>query len=233
MNTEFCGIATRDIEKLQHISRISGVMATHESSYEPGAIVPDDDFTEPSLQELRSCIATSSTPDNGTIELIRFTARMKRYLMDHRDTETLPTHCPADSLTTTQNSDNDNLKPGLHLDNKEGRPLRDRLHSTRRIGLNFGPGNRYLLLGTIDAKSLSEALDHDNGHIPTTQDIRSYVTRQNLPPLHCLWLLLPPGHGYIAPTENIVHDGSTHSQKESLIRFWIGAPKPGQLGSAI
>ena len=237
MDSERCGIVARDPDRLGTIAFMSEVACADGSGYEPWAVTPVPEYQPLLRRELTSFLATDTTPDNGCIELVSFTPRLREYLIEHKDREILPTECPPHELTTTHNTENHNLKPGLHLDNKENRPLSGRLQSERRIGLNLGPGNRWLLVGSLEAGELSQSLGYGEDHVPVTPDVRDYVKLsedRELPPLRCLWLLLEPGQGYIAPTENIVHDGSTHNiQEPSTIRFWIGAPERGYLGSVV
>lgn len=229
------GIRCENPWLLQKHAWLTETRITADPAYEPGAVVPDASRrSRPSAAELEPFLADSQTPAGGSIELIHFSAPLRDYLLEHPQ-QTKPTICKPNQLTTTENTGNKNLRTGLHLDSKENRPLATRFDSQRRIGLNNGPGLRYLLIGSLDAFSLGSQLGEPESFIPTTGDVREYVAGYQAygrVALRCLWLPLEPGHAYIAPTEVAIHDGSTFgSSIGSTIQFWIGAPGPGELGS--
>ncbi|MGC0318115.1 hypothetical protein [Kitasatospora acidiphila] len=127
----------------------------------------------------------------------------------------------ANILTTTFNPAGGRYI-GIHLDNWDRLPYRNRLQSRRRPCINVGPGARYLLLGSVDALAICRALhaNYRERH-PHTEDIRSYVSAGHR--LRCLRILLKPGEGYVAPTELVPHDGSTAGLAEpSVAAFWLG-----------
>lgn len=110
---------------------------------------------------------------------------------------------------------------GLHIDNFDRLSYADRQNSRRRLCLNFGPGTRYLLVGTRDIKEICRTLGHDRDeYYPHTDDLRRYVAAGHS--MRCLRIRLTPGQGYIAPTEMVPHDGSTDGEDWSLAAFWLG-----------
>lgn len=235
--SQFTGIRCADPDALRQRVLLSETTQTTDRLYEPQAVVPaSNTLWRPNAAELEPFLATETTPTGGTVEVVQFTVALRKYLTGHPG-KISATVCAPDQLTTTENTRNANLRTGLHLDSKEARPVSSRLESQRRIGLNFGPGKRYLLLGSVDALSLSSALGKPETHEPNTGDVRSYQARhaaQGDMALHCLWLELQCGEAYFAPTEVCTHDGSTYGVSEpSTIQFWIGAPVPGSFGTAI
>ncbi|TQF06915.1 hypothetical protein E6W39_37895 [Kitasatospora acidiphila] len=138
----------------------------------------------------------------------------------------------ANTLTTTLNPAS-GRHIGIHLDNWDRLPYRNRLQSRRRLCINAGPGARYLLLGSVDALAICRALHPDyQEHHPHTEDIRAYVSAGHC--LKCLRIFLKPGEGYIAPTELLPHDGSTAGTTEpSTAAFWLGHWDAGDFRSLL
>ena len=119
---------------------------------------------------------------------------------------------------------------GIHLDNFDRLPLERRHESRRRVGINLGPGPRFVVLTTQDIKGLAHItpLIERNPH---TDQIRRYVAQGGQ--LTCIRIRLDPGEGYLAPTELIPHDGSTKGfHSSSTIAFWLGEWPRGSLPSA-
>jgi hypothetical protein len=239
MNPEHLGIACNNPNILREQVLISEVSMMsppmHPDLYETGAITPNPRLHRMTQGNVQEFLATDSTPVNGLIEVIRISENLRQHVIEHGQ-RLQPTVCDPRQLTTTENTANHNLRPGLHIDSKENRPLETRAQSQRRIGLNVGPGARFLLIGSVSIFDIADHSGWSQDYTPTTADVREYASRSHIgemPPLRCLWLLLKPGMAYIAPTENIIHDGSTSGNRlGSTIYFWIGAPeKRGELGT--
>lgn len=100
---------------------------------------------------------------------------------------------------------------GLHLDNWDRLPAALRHASRNRASVNLGPVPRALLF--VD-------LDVTEGHlpeiVPDTTAIRRLLMDARPPPA-VLRLLVPPGWAYIAPTENLVHDGGSLSHRQGAL----------------
>lgn len=238
MNPEQIGIACNNPDALQEQALISEVSTaislTEPNVYEQGAVTPHTQLHRPTAKELRPFLATEDTPVGGLIEVTLISDALRRHIDTAMPLQ--PTVCPPNQLTTTQNTKNNNLRPGMHVDSMEDLPLGTRLQSQRRIGLNRGPGLRFLLVGSVSIFDIADFSQRPSHYQPNTLDVREYANLScagEAPPLRCLWILLKPGMAYIAPTENIVHDGSTlGSRLDSTIYFWVGAPeKRGELGS--
>ncbi|MGW5532419.1 hypothetical protein, partial [Streptomyces xanthochromogenes] len=124
--------------------------------------------------------------------------------------------------TTTDNYEDGRLI-GLHLDNWDKLIFSRKPRGRRRLALNLGPGTRYIILGALDAQAVCRAV-HPNDFAnlyPHTDDYRTHVAAGH--PMRIYRIRLAPGEGYIAPTEYLLHDGSTEDQAEwSAIAFWLG-----------
>ncbi len=213
-------------------------VATRESQYEEGAVVPVGDWRplDPGLAERLK--PTASTPDSSLVELVQLptdelpardevadvpvSALRPGHFPGRSDVQYLGyVASPPETLTTTVNPASQR-RIGLHIDNWDRLPCGTRHQSRRRLCLNLGPGSRYLLLGDRDTRGISQAIHQDHEHhYPHTDDVRRYVAEGR--PLRCLRIHLAPGEGYIAPTELIPHDGSTEGQPlPSKAAFWLG-----------
>jgi hypothetical protein len=238
MNREYTGIACTNVDKLREnvlISDISSVASLIEPAiYEGDAITPHPQLYRPSSKDLEPFLANEDTPINGLIEITFISNALKKHVADCMALQ--PTVCQPNQITTTQNTKNNDLRPGLHVDSREDLPLQDRMQSARRIGLNRGHGVRFLLVGSVNIFDIAEYKQSSPTDTLNTGDVREYARHAltgEAPPLRCLWIPLKPCMAYIAPTENIVHDGSTHgSYLGSTINFWVGGPSErGELGS--
>ncbi len=104
----------------------------------------------------------------------------------------------------------------------------------RRIGLNVGPGSRYLLLGSVDAIDLAKIYCDSLDEIPTTDHVRRYVADKDQEPMVCAFLEIGRNRAYLGPSEIVVHDGSNFGQElGSTIRFWLGHWSPGYFGTVL
>jgi hypothetical protein len=138
----------------------------------------------------------------------------------------------ANRLTTTKEGEGNYY--GLHLDNWGGLVRTVRHYSQRRIGFNLGPGRRHLVVASPDALEIADQLGiPDDQPVRTATALRPYASDPyNRAKMRCLWFPLEPGDGYIAPTEIMVHDGSTWGAKRhSRIAFWLGHWPVGLFGS--
>jgi hypothetical protein len=88
---------------------------------------------------------------------------------------------------------------GLHLDNWDKKPLALRADSSIRFAINRGPGWRGLWVGD----HLSTWFVDPNG-LPTTASLEGRLCSAD-----CALLQVPVNCGYLARTEEILHDGTT------------------------
>src|SRR5262249_53126745 len=98
---------------------------------------------------------------------------------------------------------------GLHVDDWSKEGLGDRVEAQNRIMVNVGLEARYFLFLPISIGRLVESLGDDEimPGIGGTGVSRRYLS---LHPELPIWRLrIELKEAYIAPTENIVHDGST------------------------
>jgi hypothetical protein len=101
---------------------------------------------------------------------------------------------------------------GLHIDDLDELPIGIREQSTTRLCINLGEHSRYLLFVNVSALGMAQMLARDDAG-------GSFKTMRSTPLIHAFMnafseypvvrLEVRPGEAYIAPTENMIHDGST------------------------
>jgi hypothetical protein len=221
----------------------------HGAAYEEGARLPCEPWRGPTAEEAQSLIATE-IPRNlaDTIAIVRLPGEFsdeRRETIRNISTETLevdllqplrsvcelgePVHCiginanPANLKTVTINREI-NRFIGLHIDNWDRTNLNSRHLATNRICINIGKGDRYLIFLPVSLMEIVYLLAQEMG--PDWEPSRRYteIGRQfmeRFPDMPAVRYRLAPGEAYIAPTENLVHDGSSLGQTEIDEQFTI------------
>ncbi|WP_435058611.1 hypothetical protein [Streptomyces sp. bgisy060] len=202
---------------------------TH-TAYEAGAVIPARPWRPLTEAAARALTPPTTAPASTLVEIVRPPLPTG----DRLDDLALPlgdTHAQyigqalaKPNMPTTTDNYRDGRLLGLHLDNWDKLPYRRKHTGRRRLALNLGPGTRYLILGTLDAQAACRAVHpHDYAlRHPHTDDYRAYVEAGH--PVQVVRVRLAPGEGYIAPTEYLLHDGSTEGQDNpSAMAFWLGA----------
>lgn len=224
-------IAYGDPSALRARCEVSAVRATHleETAYEPGAVVPSGPWRPLADADVRALTAPRRPLDSTLVEVVRPSYQgglpledLIRPLGDPDAVYLGQALATPDMITTTENYEAGRLL-GLHLDNWDKLSYADKHTGRRRICLNLGPGTRYVILGSIDAQAVCRAVhpaDHTQRH-PHTDDFRAYVAGGRS--IRIYRIRLAPGEGYVAPTEYLLHDGSTEGQDQpSAAAFWLG-----------
>lgn len=115
-------------------------------------------------------------------------------------------------------------REGLHFDSWfYGETPDERLGAPSRLGLNLGPGDRYVIIGEYDAGDVFEGMQIPKGEPIRTSYASDYVKKRiesGYAP-RGLKIRIGPGEGYIVPTELRLHDGAT-GELPSDMAFWIG-----------
>jgi hypothetical protein len=102
---------------------------------------------------------------------------------------------------------------GLHIDSWYWRDLavNDRRHAPNRVCINIGATDRFFLFLNIPIAQMYDLVKHDKSK-PAGGYGPSAIARDFMrmfPSYPAIRLRIRPGEAYIAPTENIAHDGST------------------------
>jgi hypothetical protein len=109
---------------------------------------------------------------------------------------------------------------GLHLDSWDHAPLAARHAARTRLCLNVGLRTRSLLFLPHDIRAVAAALADDP--VMHSANIGERFCAR-FPETPVLRLDVPPGWAYLAPTENIVHDGcSEPSEAPDSTVAWLG-----------
>lgn len=111
---------------------------------------------------------------------------------------------------------------GLHLDSWDGVTLAERSRSRTRICMNLGPDMRSFLYVPIrlqDAVAAIGAAPDDEREVK----FRDLVPRffAVFPTFPIVRINLPPGTGYFADTDNLMHDGSSALATVPSLNFTI------------
>lgn len=233
------GIAYTDRQGLQARCAVATVTyGTDDPGYDAQALLPAEDWA-PLPSRLASALgAGQGTPASTLVELVRVPGlaaldeihRFQPFGDRHPAKFRGYTECAAGQRTTTTDT-RTMRRLGIHLDNFDRMPLERRHESRRRIGINLGPGPRFVVLTTQDINGLANITPVIERN-PHTDQIRRYVAQGGQ--LTCIRIRLDPGEGYLAPTEVIPHDGSTAGiSSPSTIAFWLGEWPRGALPSAM
>lgn len=102
---------------------------------------------------------------------------------------------------------------GLHFDNFSKPPVNKRFSSQVRAVINLGDEERSFvfinltLIQIFNMLNLEHSPDNYQKYILASPMANIFM--QNFPDHPVIRLLIKPGEGYIAPTQNIIHDGYT------------------------
>lgn len=104
-----------------------------------------------------------------------------------------------------------NKRVGLHVDQWDLNRPDHTDKSSNRITLNLGRSNRYLLFINLTVGRIMQIICERTEHNMEFTDISSVINYffNYYPDYPVLRLCLKPYQAYIAPTENMIHDGST------------------------
>lgn len=219
-----------DLGVLRERTEVTSVRTAEDApEYEDGAVVPSGPWQPLTETMGRELAAAAGVPPRTLVEIVRPPAPvgpglegLAMPLGDDR-AEYIGQALSRPGMRTTTGDYGDGGLIGLHLDNWDKLPYDRKASGRRRLALNLGPGDRYVVLGTVDAQAACRAV-HPGSYqrrYPHTDDCRLYVAAGH--PVRCVRIRLAPGEGYIAPTEYLLHDGSTEGQREpSAMAFWLG-----------
>ena len=234
---------TRLADTWETVNRVEG------AAYEEGARLPCEPWRRPTAEEVQGLITTELSHDlANSVAIVRVPIDLSRddcEVIRNVTSETLetallrplrricelgePLHCigasenPPNLKTVTINRDIGRFN-GLHVDNWDGKDLSSRHLATNRICINIGRGDRYFLflpvsligMATFLATEMEPDWQPPRRH---TEIGRQFMERfPDMPTVRCR---LGPGEAYIAPTENLVHDGSSIGQSEIDEQFTI------------
>ncbi len=110
--------------------------------------------------------------------------------------------------TMTRAVDRD-ARIGLHFDRWDNLPIAELAAASNRISLNLGPEDRYFVFLSETAACMSARLEAAG--VSARADVHDIgrAFMRTFPDYPIIRLCLRPGEAYVAPTENILHDGTS------------------------
>lgn len=221
----------------------------HGASYEEGARLPREPWRRPTKEEAENLIVPELPRSMATsVAIVKLPGEFSdatREAIRNGNAESFevhvlqplrticelgePVHCigpsknPGNLKTVTINQDISRYN-GLHVDLWDKLDLDLRHLATNRICINIGREDRYLLFLPLSLMGIASVVKEEIG--PDWQAPRRFtlIGRQfmarhsDVPVVRCR---LAPGEAYVAPTENLVHDGSSVGQSDIDERFTI------------
>ena len=221
----------------------------HGAVYEHGARLPRDPWRPPTKEETDSLVVAEPPSNMATsVAIVKLPDDLSRDLPELvrlENTEALqvnllqslrticqldePLHCigptqnPANLQTVTLNRSIGRYN-GLHVDDWDGLHLDSRHLATNRICVNVGQDDRYFLFLPFSLMDIAKVLSEE---MPPGWDMPRRCTligRQFMelfPEVPVIRCRLMRGEAYVAPTENLVHDGSSLGQTSMDEQFTI------------
>jgi hypothetical protein len=131
-----------------------------------------------------------------------------------------PFHCigpnrnPANLKTVTFN-DRIGRYNGLHVDSWDQLDLNSLHAAKNRVCVNIGQSDRYFLFLPLSLIDIAAVLAQEMGpdwQMPKQHTMIGRKFMERFPEIPVVRCRLAPGEAYIAPTENLVHDGSSAGQ---------------------
>lgn len=123
--------------------------------------------------------------------------------------------CDQPGLITMTKATDQDARIGLHFDRWDRLPVDELEASSNRVSINLGPSDRYFIFLNQTAAGMAAILERENLHVE--RDVRAIgrAFMSAFPDYPVVRLRLRPGDAYIAPTENILHDGSSAEVRET------------------
>ena len=131
--------------------------------------------------------------------------------------------CRETGLPTTTTNDTGKYI-GLHVDSWYRPKLHERANAPNRISINLGLKARFFLyinlpLATVAA--LAAGQYPSEGRIRENHDGRHRMFMSRFGSYPVVRMRLDPGEGYIAPTENVIHDATTPGKKAPDVQYRV------------
>jgi hypothetical protein len=221
----------------------------HGAAYEEGARLPREPWRRPTDQEAASLIMAAA-PGNmaNSIVIVKLPGEFSSNIREAvrsgsnesleanllRPLRTIcelgePLQCigpsknPANLQTVTFNRDSRRYN-GLHVDNWDQIDLGSRHLATNRVCVNIGEGDRYFLFLPLSLMDIASVLSEEIGPQWEASGRYTLIGREfmeRFPDVPVIRCRLAPGEAYIAPTENLIHDGSSLGQNQIDEQFTV------------
>jgi hypothetical protein len=112
---------------------------------------------------------------------------------------------------------------GLHMDSWEGMPLSALDTAPNRICINFGKEPRYLIFVNLTMRKIYELTKafHQIDLNTVGQDLLTITFFKHFPDYPVVRVKVNPYEAYIAPTENMIHDGNTEGVVSTDVHYTV------------
>lgn len=139
-----------------------------------------------------------------------------RFLMTKKGLAILDLYGSPPGLKVTSANHETKTFVGLHVDEWDGLEWNKREYARNRICINLGSEERYFLFINLTALSILKAIQpfsQNSNSTPIDQFLNQFIDYPVTKVKLC------PGEYYMAPTENIIHDGSTEGKYHNDLIF--------------
>jgi hypothetical protein len=117
-------------------------------------------------------------------------------------------------VTMTKAVDQD-ARIGLHFDQWDRLAVDEMERASNRVSINLGPEDRYFIFLNRTASDMAAVLDRANLRVGRHVSAIGSAFMSAFPEYPVVRLRLRPGEAYVAPTENILHDGSSADVRQT------------------
>lgn len=132
-----------------------------------------------------------------------------QYLINDKHLHKLGIHIGLPQLESATISNNKYV--GLHIDSWDNLPIAQIDNCTNRISINLGKEDRFLLFVNLTVRQIYEVIKSKSDKTFEEYDVNTlaedFLALNSQYPV--IKLKLKPYEAYIAPTENLIHDGCT------------------------
>jgi hypothetical protein len=111
-------------------------------------------------------------------------------------------------ITMTKAVDQD-ARIGLHFDRWDKRAVSELESASNRVSINLGPTDRYFIFLNHTALGMFNILRALSCDVANDVHTIGRAFMLNCPEYPIVRIRLKPGEAYVAPTENILHDGTS------------------------
>lgn len=147
----------------------------------------------------------------------------------HPEIDAPAVHAKIPPGAPTMTTGRDRRLTGLHVDSWYRRELDGRAGSPNRISINLGSRDRHFLCVNLPLRALAESAPEAYEGVKAISFTMPRDFLRDNPDYPVLKLTIAPGQAYIAPTENIIHDGYAEQAGEIDLQFtcrgYFDAPK--------
>ena len=210
----FADASTPAAAVVELVHRIPGELSSAMQAYPRSSIGPDGRGVRSSAEAETAALEAAAEKIGGTLLGIAL--------------------AQPDNLTTTtvpcgSNFPGRGLKVGFHLDNRDKKPIAERVDSRRRFIASRGPGFRMAAVLLPDIVTVARVLGYPDELVPDYDIYREFLRKYPNGAI-CVGIPVRPGQGSLMNTDLYVHDGMTmDATQESMTFQMLGEWDRGEL----